>query len=409
MLTTQTLRSQWLILSLVGCLTGFSTACGHPVERVAADHERSAHSSLTGPLGGKLKEILEHKYASECEDKQRSIRTQIVDALDERYAEIQAFTKATPSASKFFRRVPLGPTFVRELANPPNPKPGWADDKSNWEFLFEDYSKIKNQPVNARWAYLDSDVRFMMSDDIDRVLYGANMYLNKDSGPSLKSLLAEVLRCDHEPTCLTPVLDPPLTRFVLENPYYSSLWFKLQNASSSDQKRKAIARLLSEVQGDVPRYSFRHNSAVTRPNQHELKLPLVAGPFAGAETAFAKYVESLWRSSELSLKIDWVQATDVPEAFQVLLGEVVGSRSFVNFKKHIVQLYPDVRTQSIAHEIGHVLGFKDRYFTTWKPASCEYVVQTNAEDLMSDPQEGSVMPDEWAELEREYPLPITII
>jgi hypothetical protein len=61
-----------------------------------------------------------------------------------------------------------------------------------------------------------------------------------------------------------------------------------------------------------------------------------------------------------------------------------------------------VQARALAHEIGHVLGFRDNYFTVWRNDICGYEYQSREDDLMSNSDKGLVLPEHWEELARHY-------
>jgi hypothetical protein len=150
-----------------------------------------------------------------------------------------------------------------------------------------------------------------------------------------------------------------------------------------------------------PDASFVKSGAVSM-HDGALHVALDPGPFADAEDQLADYIESVWVSREMHLKVDWVSATFHPEAFTFVRGEGEGGRSHVSWSARTVTLDPDVTEKSIAHEIGHVLGFSDRYYTTFDAQTCRYSVVKDDADLMSQPSTGEVTDAEWQVLKTSY-------
>ena len=404
------LRAGWLAFPLpltvlaLGLTALSATGCGNGATE---DPVAARHRALTGPMGQHLRNVLESRFAGDCERSEDALRTEIVAALDARYDEIEAAAKQLPPSNRY-HRVTLGPTTVLEPVNPVVPPSDWKDEENDWSGMHNYYDKIKGEPVNKHWVMLDAAVRAIIVDDEDRVLYGRNDSIEKDSGPGLQAAIDRLSACLGDSACDTVSLEARSAATLSANPFYAGAWRKVTNASGSRADgRDAISSLLEVLKRDYWQYGFNPNSTVTRPATSELRLPLVAGPFAGAEAALAGYIQSMWKSDSVVLQVQWVENSEVPDAFKILLGEAVGGRSYVSPGKKIVQLFPDVRTRSIAHEIGHVLGFPDHYYTTWHGDACKYIIQSNAGDLMSDPEQGVVVSDEWVELERRYPAMMT--
>jgi hypothetical protein len=152
-----------------------------------------------------------------------------------------------------------------------------------------------------------------------------------------------------------------------------------------------------------PDEGFRSTGAVTV-QDGALHVALDPGPFADVKDQLADYIESVWVSSELHLKVDWVSSTFHPEAYTFVLGQGEGGRSHVSWSAQTVTLEPDVTEKAIAHEIGHVLGFSDRYYTTYDPQTCRYSVVKDDADIMSQSSTGEVTDAEWAVLRQKFSL-----
>jgi hypothetical protein len=133
----------------------------------------------------------------------------------------------------------------------------------------------------------------------------------------------------------------------------------------------------------------------------QLIIKLDPGPFSEVTTALAGYIEPVWTSSRIQLQIEW--APGDPDAFRFVVDAGPGGRSFVSFTDATIHLFGDVRAHSIAHEVGHALGFRDHYQTTFDATRCTYQQTTDATDIMADSVRGSVTDDEWAALEEAYP------
>ena len=100
----------------------------------------------------------------------------------------------------------------------------------------------------------------------------------------------------------------------------------------------------------------------------------------------------------------WVTGRD--DVFKFVAGVDKGGRPYVSRKNKAIVLASGVRRNTIAHEIGHVLGFKDKYYDVWHPESCQWFEQTLDQDLMSNSDIGDVTPAEWHELDRRYPVKV---
>jgi hypothetical protein len=394
------------VLGLLGVFSLAASGCQQEEPRIEAPSFNAIYAIThaprpLGPMGVKLKALLEHARAENCERVQADMRRELVDRLDERAAQIQAMAEVVEPGSGF-DRVKWGPTTVLRMKDAVDPHAGWVESPSSWQNAFEYYRQIKDQPSNPWWVWLDGNVRSLMFNDASRIVSTVNFYLDKDSGPMIDALDRAMSACLGDSNCASPAFNRAQIEFIQKIPYYSAYWTLFQRAVSVEEKRTQLQGLARWFASDVQRFRLRVNSTISRPSPRELKLPLVAGAFAGYEAHFSDFVESVWSSKALQLKIDWVDATVVPLAFKVLLDDTFGERPYVSFTERKLQLFPGSRLRSIAHEVGHVLGFLDHYYTVWHPETCSYIQQSNAGDIMSF--EGVVTPGEWRELNQAYPV-----
>ena len=338
----------------------------------------AASESLTHELNG----IFESKYREPCDERFKPFQLAVAAALDLRAKEIDGLA-LNSYETKNWRVIRLGDAFVRERKNVPHPKSGWQKDKESWESLEKRYNKIKDQPTNQAWVDLSSDVRSILVDDEDRLIYHVDVYLKKENLAFLQEIEEILSRCLESSNCGPNLFSGRELKVLQNNPFYAKNF-----------ETKNFEALLYGVRMDLWDKNFRMNQQVRRVSETEIVVPLDAGAFRGMENQIAEYIES-GSSPRLSVKIKWVDSTQ-EGGYRFVLDEGPGGRSFVAREDY-------VRSRAIAHEIGHVLGFRDYYYTTWFPNKCTYVSLNSESDLMSSSGTGSVTQEEWDELNRAYP------
>ena len=131
-------------------------------------------------------------------------------------------------------------------------------------------------------------------------------------------------------------------------------------------------------------------------------VPLDPGEFDGAKSEIARIVEDAWATTALRVRIRWTTQAKEARAYKFVAGEDDGEPSYVSEKYREIVVNPDVRAHAIAHEVGHVLGFADRYAKRWDAARCVYADEQDPGDIMSEP-DGPVTAEEWALLAAAYP------
>lgn len=167
-----------------------------------------------------------------------------------------------------------------------------------------------------------------------------------------------------------------------------------------------FARVVAGAWRDTPHTALEPqrvdaNKAVAR-GADALVVPLDAGAFDAVKADLARIVEGAWTSAGLHVRVRWTAQASEPTAYKFVLGEDAGEPSYVSEKYREIVLNPDVRAHAIAHEVGHVLGFADRYAKRWDAARCVYVDEQEPGDIMSEP-DGPVTAEEWSLLAAAYP------
>lgn len=389
--------------SIVGIVALFSlsvAACGKSAPNSEPGVEKAP---LSGTATQNVSDLQAGRYGDPCEVSYHKAQQEIAAALDAHAKEIAAVSPDSYE-SKTWKVVPMGKTFARERKTVPSPRAGWQTDESeSWAVIYKEYLEIKDHSTPQDWAWLDMSVKSILSDDQDRVVYHSNYTLGKDEAPLLRQVALAVSKCLADLSCGTPMLSEDEGKFIRGNSFYADKMNAVDWARSLNTKRSAISELDRQLERDLASNNFRSNLSVRRESVNRLVVPLDGSAFGDALDQIAGYIESMWKKSELALKVQWTQPTQYPGEFRLFLNEGAGGRSFVSFDERTVHLYPYVRSRSIAHEIGHVLGFKDHYYTVWSPEKCGYVIQDTDEDIMSQPTTGSVTSEEWKELEDAYP------
>ncbi|MGZ6290080.1 MAG: hypothetical protein ACXWQO_17970 [Bdellovibrionota bacterium] len=389
------------ILLLTGLLALVS-GCAKKQEDVPAAQEKQ--QVLSGSLTENLTSVLNDEARGNCDDSSREAKLELVRALDAKNAEIESFTKNNigVSASSRYRRVSLGPITVRERALPSSPKLGWQVDSTSWKTALSDFAFFKDKPMSAGWTYLNSDVRSLLLEDVNRVVNFQNPFLGKDDGAPLELLESSIQNCVATSDCQEVEIPRALEHFMSIQPNYRVYMGSIQNKTSFNEKRRMILKFQRYVKIDANIYKFQVNSKMRRIGNGKYELMADPGPFGEVIQPLRGYIESEWRSPVSQVSLKWRDSSLDSDLFRIVLGAVSGERSYVSRSDKVIMLYPDVRSKSIAHEFGHVMGFPDRYYTVWHPELCEYQIQGREDDIMSDPENGSVIQEHWDELSRHY-------
>lgn len=150
---------------------------------------------------------------------------------------------------------------------------------------------------------------------------------------------------------------------------------------------------------EATEHQFRPNLTVTRTGQREFTVELDPGDFRGHEEVLRRILEPEWQGGGYAVRIRWVNGG---EAYR-LLAHRDSSRSFVNHRRRTMEIANLAWTKTVAHELGHVLGFDDHYYNVWNARNCYYSQESRLGDLMSNSEHGTVTARHWAILDRAYP------
>lgn len=378
-------------LSLVAIvLIAQSSGCAKSDPHTELSLDRAAEGSILPHV----EKLHAHTTPEACDRdvETRQMQLELAQAIDSRTPEIQELTGQI-QPDRHWHRASLGPIHVLERVSRPKFHPGWQKYVTDWKDIYAFYKRIKNKPTDESWLALNSEVRAIILDDQYR-LKGMNFSLDQNSGPLLASALRPVSECLKDSKCTKPAFSRHDREFLSRFHIYRD-WLKtLDQEGEVEKKRKTIQDLHDWVSDDYERYLFRPNTLLKRSSQKELRISLSPGPFSEVRERLASYIESIWSSEELSIRIDWIDPT-FPEVFRFIVENAVGGRSWVNKRERLIHIYDEVTIGTLAHEFGHVLGFADHYYTVWNPESCTYTHHLDDSDLMSNSRKGVVTPGEW--------------
>lgn len=384
----------FLVLTAWAVLTG----CGQlDAMRGIRTKRDDTSRSAEGDLARYVATLRAQKNQSACDDRLRGKVDELAAALDARKSELDAFAAKLPPSEKF-NRVSLGPITVREPKQANAVVDEWTVTSTGWDDIYASYQKIRSGPINAQWISLNAAVRAILVNDKNRLVYRENMNLKREDYPTLALVKKSIDACLADEACETPAYDEASVALIEKIPAYRIL---------AEPNRASLASLQKEVGTDLREKMMERNKSLKLAADGGISVALDPGPFGDVLPQLEGYITSVWTSEKNRLKIDWVSQGERPEAYRILVEPGFGGRSFVRYSDKTVHLYSDVRSRSIAHEIGHVLGFPDYYYTSFDDATCVYETAGNDADLMSA-SAGSVTADEWAELTKGLSAPSSI-
>jgi|GEM_PF-6472315 len=381
----------------------FVSGCGGGKKSdLEGTHLREHSEPIEGDITPLVKSFSQGKNLSACDVSRFSEMLKIASELDARQQAIKDFS-TSPSAGEKDPRytyVQVGPIVVREEAQEFKARPGLRSDHYSWDEIITDYKTIAQSTDPRLWSILNSQVRGILTDDKDRILKGYAYAVGYNDEKFLQGISKKVTKClQNTSSCDRLDFNKEEGKWLEKQADYSSL---LSDFSKKDLKLEALQTLEKYIQMDIKsNFGFRKNPQIRREGSN-LWVPIYAGPFESVVSVFDRYIEAFWKSNNLNVRMHWMPKS--PELFSMVLMPGTGGRSFVSRSEKKVALYNEVKARSIAHEIGHVIGFPDKYYVLWDNESCRYESQFREDDLMSSTTTGVVSKEDWARLDIQYPL-----
>lgn len=298
------------------------------------------------------------------------------------------------------RVVRIGPyTFIE--SEPAVVTPGWRQSTRGWTELIARFERLRRGSSLQDWVELDRDVRAILVDDANRLIYFVHPRLDRFSPDKLRALAGRLDVCANSATCIQPQVTSEDIAYIEQGLWHRFHWNAMQRESSAPaERRDAFLQLRSWVVRDLNIVSFRPNPRVRR-TRRGLDLPLDLGQMRGHERRFSDLVLKFWGLPGTLVNLRGARQAENADVYEVFVHRESGGRPFVDHAKKTVHLFGQPTDRVTAHEIGHVLGFPDTYYSSWDAKSCRYQMEWNPEDLMSATS-GSVDTSHWHEMLAHY-------
>lgn len=337
-----------------------------------------------------------------CDTQWRPRILELSRVLEEKRKDIQELAQKRNSENKVVG-TDFGSFKFIDDASEPGGKDEWTSFTSSWSEVLQYYEVIKDDPTNSYWVNINRMARSIVMDDESRIVYGNFYGLTKDSEPVITAIKNKIVACSDDSNCTRPDLTKSEENFLNENPLYDYYINYLRSSKHSyTEKRGLLSRFKARILVNADRYGY-HKEELARVEGKTLVIPMDLSALGddGAQK-FIAINEKAWNiDPEYKIKIEFVK-DKVTKAYHLDVDNEQGERAWVNWNDKIMQLHNWGRTKTFTHEFGHVLGFKDKYYTTWNMRTCAYTFESNAGDLMSNSDEGAVLPRHWEKLKSIY-------
>ncbi|MBS1962621.1 MAG: hypothetical protein JST04_10420 [Bdellovibrionales bacterium] len=391
-------RLSILIVAILAASAALIGCGGHPRN---GDKAPEKPAPVTADFAKNLDTIYSSPYVTNCETSRKDAIYAAARALD-------AFQNAVRSQAeppllvetKSYRSVRHGDFVVRELKFTPGTDPSAVNYRS-WDDFLDDFREYGHSGDRAEMERLGRNLGGMLSDDLFRTARGLGYGVTPTNLDFISAMAVKARKCADLSICAIPDFTAEETAWLRNQPRYRELLDRLAPNSAIDvETRKKDRDSLAQEIGWATRGDFEKHRGI-RFEGSKLVLQLDPGDFGFMREALEKYILPIWAGPGFELAIEWVtDPTD--DLFRLVRDPGSLGRSFVRYRTREVHLFSQVRDRAIAHEIGHVLGFDDRYYDEWEPKNCRYVSRWDATDLMADDTTGFVKPDEFSTLRAQY-------
>jgi hypothetical protein len=368
-----------------------------------------AIAAEVSPLRQMLERVQKASAVGRCEQEAMTWQREVVEALESRCLQIQPIEAGPTRGLAGFQIQQSGPMnlLVRTGAKG-EAREVWNRPTYSWKQIHSTFQLIKEKNSVQEWAQLHRSVQHILMDDEDRLLHGTHFEFDHESIPRLLELEKTAEACWKRRACIELRLTPALQSWIRTIPSYLAALKRIEAAPSQDEKREELRDFFQDrIQIDSQRFRFTVQPFVKRVGPSEWAVTVDgSGLDLSAQHSLSQLMTEAW-SQPAGKKVS-LQWKEVPNPlsiglFRFVLEPALDGRAFVNHMSRTVHLFPMNTSDAFQHEMGHVLGFKDTYYTVWLPDSCTYREENNSADIMSNHRTGIVLSRHWEELDRAYP------
>ncbi len=275
----------------------------------------------------------------------------------------------------------------------------WEQDNEGWDEAYELFQKIRNDKNNLDWLTLNRLARSLISEDADRIVARIHPGLRRLEAERVERIFSAVDQCEKNPSCVSLNFERNDFYWLMEGLWHSRAYSDINDdKSSSEDRRIPLKWLHDQMQWSLERYQIYFNRFINV-KDNELTVPINLKAFGSDAQKIIKIIEESWSQHGLKIKL---LLSDKPEALEVLVKDLIGERPYVSWEKNQMVLFEPVSLKTLVHEFGHVLGLRDRYYTSFDPKKCAYLYEVNRADIMSGSFTGQVLPSHIEQIKKTY-------
>lgn len=334
-------------------------------------------------------------YLYDCDVKQKQMVLEISAALEKNKENIIALKKQQLAKNSEAKIITLnGFDFIDWPSNEFPDK--WEEERYSWTEIYDIYLKIKDDPNNSNWIYVNSAARSLIFEDQYRIEYSYHPSFSLKYKENILRAYKVAEKCFKDESCTSIVLESSDETWLRQGKYHNYIFENMNSSESFERRRKRLVFLYKDMAYGASRYEVSLNDSI-KVEGDTLRVPLDLEILGDDAKVVLDLLEKTWAVHGLNLKIN-----NSKDGFKVYISDTPGERAFVNFTKHFMQLYTPGSFLTVEHEFGHVLGLPDSYYTSFDQRTCEYVDEYNSGDMMS--AKGKVLPSHIEQIKKTYGL-----
>ncbi len=394
---------KFILIPLVISVAFNLTACSRSdSDSKALDPHQKTYE---GDVFQKAQEIYQEMNSEsfyECDSNQISTILKLAKTIeDKREKIIELNKKRISDLDSNIRQYKIGPHEFYDPTSTEEFEDKWYEERHSWKDVNEIYEKIAADSESDQWVSLNGYVRSLIVEDSRRIEGSFHHNIQRQLKTTVLNTYNIIKKCHDDSTCTLPAFTEETLSWLNSDVYYKLIYKRLQSdAIEFNKKRKWINWLRGRLDSSIKRfYLFEKNGSITV-DSNKVILPLNLDIFAVGINQIKQLIEDSW--SKFGISIQVAPTSNADEIFRISISNMPNERVFVSFEEKLVQLYSPTRSRTLIHEMGHVLGLSERYYTWFNPDTCEYIYEANDADIMSTSTTGKVLPSHIEEIKKAY-------
>lgn len=345
-----------------------------------------------------LKKANAENWSSKCDTNYEKYILAITKKVDGHAGEISQFLSERRNSESDSGKI-IGGLFVADNSKNTTSE-NWETEEFSWKNAIEGAGKAKTP---YEWAKVGNLVNRLLYEDKKRTVYGQNFALVPEEFSIYETAYEITKACVQSKDCTVSSFSEEVAEVIGYYWWHKQL-FRKMNTSDRKIVNMNAEKLRRSLKLYAERFHLEPYLEVKRVSPTLIEVPVDPGPFDKDKDRIAELLEKKWKSEKLSIKVRWTTRKKEPNCYLITFDPTKSYAASVWTDSKTIKLSAAVSGNTLTHEFGHVLGFKDHYYTAYYYGdSCSYKFHYKPSDVMSD-HDGQVTKVEWEALDRAYPV-----